>query len=191
MAREDSVAKTTETHRGGGTPAGVAYTFLIGTRPLALRERGPQSWPRIALQDRDAVVVRVRAYEGGRDTWAYPAAVEWTFRPAPDPTINNRPCDPRRVQHILNVAPLKWRGGRPRLERARLSDTLALALQARALLDEGRYSRLTDIAEYLGMATTNDDLAGEIIVGEHRKALRAAAERLRRGIERLSKLSGA
>jgi len=89
---------------------------------------------------------------------------------------------------LLDGLPRIIRGtGRPRLEAAPRSDTLALARQAKTLLAEGRYARLTDIAEYLGMVTTDEEILGEN-PRDHRKAIRAAAERLRRGLARLNEI---
>ena len=114
----DSLTETVEIHRSGVSPSQVAYTFRIGARPLQAGERGASTWPRVTLADGcEAVVVHVKAYEGGRDMWAYPPAVEWELHPIITPTSNGRPRAVSRVQHILNAAPLNWKGrGRHTLE---------------------------------------------------------------------------
>lgn len=139
MAREDSVAKTVEIQRSGVTPSQVAYTFRIDARLLQDGERGASTWPRVTLADgREAVVVRVKAYEGSRDMWAYPPAVEWELHPVISPTSNGSPRVISHVQHILNAAPLNWKGrGRHTLEKTDWDYWREMADKAISFKDSG------------------------------------------------------
>jgi hypothetical protein len=139
---------------------------------------------------------QVRLYCGWFESSAITAEMSWSGEPSPrwavrglsHPPKSSEWIEARRVLRILQQDPAG--GGRPRMEAAPESDTLELARQAKDLLDKGRYSRLTNIADYLGMVTTDEDLIGEN-PAEHRKAIRAAAERLKRGIKRLEEIGEA
>jgi hypothetical protein len=90
----------------------AAWTVQLTVR-RARKGEGPGTWPRVRdLEGRECIVLLARAWLGGRDGTAqgYPVTT-WIFRPVIAATTDGTPTQLRKVQHILDAAGLKWKGG--------------------------------------------------------------------------------